>query len=433
VQRAVVPAGRRPSCGQPRPARRGERDRRRGARRRRVQPLNADGTFILSDVRVVVDDALKGDAGQREFVFPAMGGPSAICRRHRRRPGDRGRHKYLLFLNREDVPGLSNALIVRDLSQGIFDVVDSPKGPWAVNQSVRHGLLPDATGSVGAPGGVSGTSLAAISRDIRRLAVRAREGDIMTKKLSSTGAGDRRRGRDDRGDSQRSRLPDDPEHVGRRVPPEPRWLAMPLGLCPLGQRQYRVAAEHLGPGAGKDAALTAAATSWTNVSSANHNVTYAGTTTADSPPTVSTPSSSRGEWLHRELPRDHGAGPPGGPGDRRDRRFVQQPLHLEHQRLELRLPGDVRPRARARPGDPPHRADVEPASDDVRLVLRDRRPDARGGRTSPRCSARRAGTRFLNSLKRRPPGAIRAAAESSLPPMTSRRSGSKSRNATETR
>jgi hypothetical protein len=35
-----------------------------------------------------------------------------------------------------------------------------------------------------------------------------------------------------------------------------------------------------GQGAGKDAALAAAAASWTNVGGANHNVTYAGTTTA---------------------------------------------------------------------------------------------------------------------------------------------------------
>jgi len=133
---------------------------------------NADGTFILSDVRVVVDDALKGDAGQREFVFTAMGGTvgdlSTIIVGG---PEIEVGRKYLLFLNREDLPGLSNALVVRDLSQGIFDVVDSPKGKWAVNQSIRHGLVPDATGSVVPPGGVKGTSLATISRDIRRLAV----------------------------------------------------------------------------------------------------------------------------------------------------------------------------------------------------------------------------------------------------------------------
>lgn len=132
---------------------------------------NAEGTFILSDVRVVVDDALKGDAGQREFVFTAMGGTvgdlSTIIVGG---PEIEVGRKYLLFLNQEDVPGLSKTLMVRDLSQGIFDVVETSKGPWATNQSVRHGLVPDATGSVVPPGGMRGTSLATMSRDIRRLA-----------------------------------------------------------------------------------------------------------------------------------------------------------------------------------------------------------------------------------------------------------------------
>jgi hypothetical protein len=134
---------------------------------------NADGTFILSDVRVVVDDALKGDAGQREFVFTAMGGTvGELSTVIVGGPEIEVGHKYLLFLNREDVPGLSNALMVRDLSQGIFDIVDSPKGKWAINQSIRHGLVPDSTGSVVPPGGEKGMSLAAISREIRRLGER---------------------------------------------------------------------------------------------------------------------------------------------------------------------------------------------------------------------------------------------------------------------
>lgn len=132
---------------------------------------NADGTFILSDVRVVVDDALKGDGGQREFVFTAMGGTvgdlSTVIVGG---PDIAVGNRYLLFLNREDVPGLTNTLIVRDLCQGIFDIVDSPRGPWAINQSVRHGLVPDGTGNVEPPGGIRGTSLETITRDIRRLA-----------------------------------------------------------------------------------------------------------------------------------------------------------------------------------------------------------------------------------------------------------------------
>lgn len=130
---------------------------------------NSDGTFILSDVRVVVDDALKGDAGQREFVFTAMGGTvedkSVVIVGG---PEIEVGKSYVLFLSRQDVPGLANALSVRDLSMGIFDVTDTPRGRWAINQSVNHGLVPDASGSVEPPGGFKGLPLATLSRDIRR-------------------------------------------------------------------------------------------------------------------------------------------------------------------------------------------------------------------------------------------------------------------------
>jgi hypothetical protein len=130
---------------------------------------NSDGTFILSDVRVVVDDALKGDAGQREFTFTAMGGTV----------GDKSivivggpdievGKPYMLFLSRQDVPGLQNALSVRDLSMGSVDTTETPRGRWALNQSVRHGLIPDATGSAEPPGGFQGTALTTLSRQIRK-------------------------------------------------------------------------------------------------------------------------------------------------------------------------------------------------------------------------------------------------------------------------
>lgn len=136
---------------------------------------NAEGTFILSDVRLVVDDVLKGDPGQREFTFTAMGGTvgdlsSVIIAGPEIEVGGR----YLLFLNREDVPGLSGALMVRDLSQGIFDVKDSRYGSWAISQSVGHGLLPDAGGNTEPVGGYSGMPLDKLSSEIRRLAGRDR-------------------------------------------------------------------------------------------------------------------------------------------------------------------------------------------------------------------------------------------------------------------
>ena len=57
---------------------------------------------------------------------------------------------------REDLPGRRSVMTVRDLSQGIFDVVDGPEGDWAINQAVHHELLPDKGGSVEPAGGFSG-------------------------------------------------------------------------------------------------------------------------------------------------------------------------------------------------------------------------------------------------------------------------------------
>lgn len=136
---------------------------------------NTEGTFILSDVRFVVDDVLKGESVQREFTFTAMGGTvgdlsSVIIAGPEIEVGGR----YVLFLNREDVPGLAGALVVRDLSQGIFDVKASAYGPWAISQSVGHGLLPDAGGSTEPVGGYSGMPLEKLSGEIRRLAGRGR-------------------------------------------------------------------------------------------------------------------------------------------------------------------------------------------------------------------------------------------------------------------
>jgi hypothetical protein len=130
---------------------------------------NSDGTFILSDVRIAVDDALKGDAGQREFTFTAMGGTvgdkSVVIVGG---PDIEVGKPYMFFLSRQDVPGLANALSVRDLSMGVFDIADTPRGRWALNQSVGHGLLPDAAGNAEPPGGFKGMPLATLSREIRK-------------------------------------------------------------------------------------------------------------------------------------------------------------------------------------------------------------------------------------------------------------------------
>jgi hypothetical protein len=132
---------------------------------------NAEGSFILSDVKVQVLDALKGAASEREISLTVMGGSVGelttliVAGPEMTIGGD-----YLLFLNREDLPGVSGVRTVRDLAQGIFDVVGANDGARAVSQASRHPLLPDARGISEAPGGQEGIPLENLIRQVRDLA-----------------------------------------------------------------------------------------------------------------------------------------------------------------------------------------------------------------------------------------------------------------------
>ena len=130
---------------------------------------NADGTFILTDVRVAMHDVLKGKVQDRELTLTIMGGqvgetttliignPELV----------RG-NSYVLFLNEEDLPG-AKALTVRSLVQGAFDVKMGKDGLRAVSQANGHPLLPDGRGSFEAEGGREGFQLNSMMETIREI------------------------------------------------------------------------------------------------------------------------------------------------------------------------------------------------------------------------------------------------------------------------
>ena len=129
---------------------------------------NADRSFILTDVRVLTTERIKGDTGRREFSFTIMGGKvGEITTLIVAGPEVQIGSEYLMFLNAEDLPGVSNALTVRDISQGIFDVLPTPSGRLAVSQAARHPLLADRGGLVDPPGGQAGIMLDDAIREIR--------------------------------------------------------------------------------------------------------------------------------------------------------------------------------------------------------------------------------------------------------------------------
>ncbi len=137
---------------------------------------NDSQTFILSDVRVSVEQTLLG-AGLNEgdeVTFTVMGGTVGdrsvvIVAGPELEPGNR----YVLFLGREDLPGSSRTMTVRDLSQGIFDVAGTGSQARVVSQAVHHPLVPDAAGTTQPPGGAAGMTLTQLATEIRT-AARAR-------------------------------------------------------------------------------------------------------------------------------------------------------------------------------------------------------------------------------------------------------------------
>src|SRR5687767_5728519 len=74
---------------------------------------NADGSFMMTDVHVVVQDVLKGDKGTQDVKLTLMGGAigdltTLIVAGAELVPG----RQYVLFLGRGDLPGEPGALTV---------------------------------------------------------------------------------------------------------------------------------------------------------------------------------------------------------------------------------------------------------------------------------------------------------------------------------
>jgi hypothetical protein len=136
---------------------------------------NAEHTFILTDVRFSVSDVLKGNSRGGELTITLMGGSvgeltTLIVGGPQLFPG----HSYVLFLNEESLPGVQ-ALTVRDLVQGAFDVVMAKDGLRAVSQANSHPLIADKQGYLDAPGGVEGFPLTAMMTSVREIAARPRD------------------------------------------------------------------------------------------------------------------------------------------------------------------------------------------------------------------------------------------------------------------
>lgn len=134
---------------------------------------NADGTMIMTDVRFVATEVLKGGPGDLDFTITIPGGwigdqGIVIIGAPELSPG----HSYLLFLNEVSLPGAGRALTVGDLSQGAFDLKKTAGGLRAVSQASGHPLMPDSIGRVEPPGGRTGMSYESLVDSIRQIVER---------------------------------------------------------------------------------------------------------------------------------------------------------------------------------------------------------------------------------------------------------------------
>lgn len=132
-----------------------------------VTRWNDDHTFMLTDVRVAVEETVKGRVKSEILTLTLMGGrigdmTTLIIGGAQLVPGN----SYVLFLNREELPG-ARALTVRDHVQGVFDIVPGRTGPRAVSQAIHHPLVPNFVGNVEPPGGKEGLVLEEMIQSIR--------------------------------------------------------------------------------------------------------------------------------------------------------------------------------------------------------------------------------------------------------------------------
>lgn len=141
-----------------------------------VSRWNGDHTFILSDVTFAPSETVKGQAAG-PLTFTVMGGTVAgrtalIVGGAELVPG----RSYLLFLGREDLPGAAQALTVRGLCQGVFEVKTQRGGLRAVSQAAGQPLWPDDSGATAAPGGAEGLPLTTLIETLRETVRRSAPG-----------------------------------------------------------------------------------------------------------------------------------------------------------------------------------------------------------------------------------------------------------------
>lgn len=140
---------------------------------------NAEGTMILTDVRVAPTEVLKGEIGSGLLTVTVQGGTvgdtSVVIVGGAELAVGRS---YVLFVDRDELPGVGRVDTVREHSQGVFEIVEAGSGPRAVSAANAHALLPDTFGNAEPPGGRSGLALDELVGSIRQRVQTGARGEV---------------------------------------------------------------------------------------------------------------------------------------------------------------------------------------------------------------------------------------------------------------
>lgn len=135
---------------------------------------NKEHSFILTDVTLQVTEALKGidEKAGGSINFTVMGGTvGELTNLIVAGPELALGGNYVLFLNKENLPGAQQVLTTRDLSQAVFNVLPSKDDGRlvAVSQAGGYELYPDQRGLSQAVGGEQGMELEQLLNTVRSL------------------------------------------------------------------------------------------------------------------------------------------------------------------------------------------------------------------------------------------------------------------------
>lgn len=131
---------------------------------------NEEKSFILTDVRIALQEVLKGWVKGQELTITIPGGAvDGLTARFDGAPELIPGRSYMLFLNEENLPGVRQVRTTRDHCQAVFDLVPAGDDLRAVSQASRQPLVRDTAGLSNAPGGREGLPLASLKQSIRDL------------------------------------------------------------------------------------------------------------------------------------------------------------------------------------------------------------------------------------------------------------------------